>query len=157
MNDFSRPHAGLVAAGQDQFGEYRGLGISSIAFKVSPRDSNGVFVIENTFHKKGGPPRHMHYNQDEWFYAAEGTFVIEIGQERLNLNPGDSILAPRTIPHAWAYTGDAVGRMLIAFMPAGQMETFFREVTKTNAMPAQDPELWRAHGMELVGPPLRVE
>jgi len=30
------------------------------------------------------------------------------------------------------------------------------EVTKANAMPPQDPELWRAHGMELVGPPLQV-
>jgi hypothetical protein len=24
-------------------------------------------------------------------------------------------------------------------------------------MPPQDPALWRAHGMELLGPPLRVE
>jgi hypothetical protein len=45
---------------------------------------------------------------------------------------------------------------LIAFMPAGKMESFFREVTQANAMPPQDPELWRAHGMELVGPPLKV-
>jgi hypothetical protein len=42
-------------------------------------------------------------------------------------------------------------------MPAGKMEAFFREVTKTNAMPAQDPALWRAHGMEVVGPPLSFE
>jgi hypothetical protein len=46
--------------------------------------------------------------------------------------------------------------MLITFMPAGKMEAFFREVTKANAMPPQDPQLWRAHGMELVGPPLVV-
>jgi hypothetical protein len=42
------------------------------------------------------------------------------------------------------------------FQPAGRMEAFFREVTRDNAMPPQDPELWRAHGMELVGPPLPV-
>ena len=41
--------------------------------------------------------------------------------------------------------------MLIAFMPAGKMEAFFREVTRANAMPPQDPELWRSHGMELLG------
>jgi hypothetical protein len=46
---------------------------------------------------------------------------------------------------------------LIVFTPAGKMEAFFREVTKANAMPPQDPALWRAHGMELVGPPLPVE
>jgi len=46
--------------------------------------------------------------------------------------------------------------MLIAFMPAGQMETFFREVTKANAMPPQNPAVWEAHGMALLGPPLTV-
>ena len=39
-------------------------------------------------------------------------------------------------------------------MPAGKMGAFLREVTQANAMPPQDPELWRAHGMELLGPPL---
>jgi hypothetical protein len=53
--------------------------------------------------------------------------------------------------------GNAIGRILITFMPAGKMEAFFREVAKANAMPPQDPELWRAHGMELLGPPLSVE
>jgi hypothetical protein len=47
--------------------------------------------------------------------------------------------------------------MLIAFMPAGKMEAFFGEVTKANAMPPQDPELWRAHGIEWLGPRLSVE
>ena len=37
------------------------------------------------------------------------------------------------------------------------MEAFFREVTKAGAMPPQDSGLRRAHGMELVGPPLAVE
>ena len=73
------------------------------------------------------------------------------------MKPGDSLLAPRQVPHVWAYVGDTIGRMLIAFMPAGKMEAFFREVTKVNAMPPQNPELWQAHGMALMGPPLPVE
>jgi quercetin 2,3-dioxygenase len=87
----------------------------------------------------------------------EGEFLIEVGQERRRLQSGESLLAPRKVPHVWAYVGDGQGRILIAFMPAGKMEAFFREVTKANAMPPQDPHLWRAHGMELVGPPLTVE
>ena len=146
-----------VAAGEDWFGEHRGLGISTIDFKVSPQDESGLLVLENTFHAKGGPARHLHYDQDEWFYALEGEFIIEVGSERFRLNPGDSLLAPRRVPHVWAFVGDIRGRMLIAFMPAGRMEAFFREVTKANAMPPQDPGLWRAHGMELLGPPLLVE
>lgn len=144
-----------VAANEDRFGEYRGLGISSIACKVSMQDSADLFVLENTFRNKGGPPRHLHYEQDEWFYCIEGEFIFEVGQEKIRLKPGDSLLAPRTVPHVWAYVGDAsLGRILVVFTPAGKMEAFFREVTKANAMPPQNPELWRAHGMELLGPPL---
>lgn len=146
----------LVSAGEDQFGEQRGLGISTIAFKLTPPDEKGIFIIENSFREKGGPPRHLHVEQDEWFYAVEGEFLLEVGQERFVLKPGDSLLAPRQVPHVWAYTGGGVGRMLIAFMPAGKMESFFREVTKSNAMPVQDPALWLAHGMEVLGPPLVV-
>ncbi|MBK7893690.1 MAG: cupin domain-containing protein [Anaerolineaceae bacterium] len=157
MNDNPQIEAARqVAAGADQFGEARSLGISTIAFKVVPQDEMGLFIIENTFHAKGGPARHLHYAQDEWFYAVAGEFVVEVGSERFHLNPGDSLLAPRNVPHVWAYVGNSVGRMLITFLPAGKMEAFFREVTKANAMPPQDPALWQAHGMALLGPPLPV-
>lgn len=147
-----------VAAGEDRFGEYRGLGISFIAFKVCPQDSSSLLILENTFHAKGGPSRHLHYNQDEWFYIVEGEFIFEVGQEKFRLKPGDSTLVPRKVPQVWAYAGGSTrGRILIAFIPAGKIEAFFREVTKANAMPLEDPELWRAHGMELLGPPLSVE
>ncbi|HTG37160.1 MAG TPA: cupin domain-containing protein [Thermoanaerobaculia bacterium] len=145
-----------VPAGADRFGEHRGLGVSTIEFKVAGPESAGLLVLENTFHAKGGPARHLHLAQDEWFYAVEGEFVVEIGDERLRLAPGDSVLAPRQVPHVWAHVGDGRGRILIAFTPAGQMEAFFRAVTARNAMPPQDPALWRAHGMELLGPPLAL-
>ena len=144
-----------VAAGQDRFGEHRGLGISTMAFKVATADTQGgLFILEQTNREKGGPARHLHYEQDEWFYALEGEFFVEVGDARTRLRPGDSLFAPRRVPHAWAYVGDTGGRLLVAFMPAGKMEAFFREITKANAMPPQDPALWRAHGMELVGPPI---
>lgn len=146
-----------VASGADLEGESRGLGISTIAFKVSSPNPSDPFILENTFLAKGGPARHLHYDQDEWFYVLEGEFQFEVGAERFLLHPGDSLMAPRRIPHVWAFVGEARGRILVAFFPAGKMETFFREVTRANAMPPQDPAIWRAHGMELLGPPLPVE
>jgi mannose-6-phosphate isomerase-like protein (cupin superfamily) len=160
MSDFisaDMPTALHVAAGADREGCQRGLGISTIAFKVSMQNPSSLFILENTFLAKGGPARHLHYDQDEWFYILEGEFQFEVGVQHFHLRPGDSLLAPRLVPHVWAFVGEARGRILVAFTPAGKMEAFFREVTKANAMPPQDPELWRAHGMELLGPPLRVE
>ncbi len=146
----------FVPAGQDRFSEHRGLGVSAIEFKVSGQDSNGIFVIENVFHQKGGPARHLHTDQDEWFHVIEGSFLFEVGTERQLLQPGDSLLGPRQVPHVWAHVGEKRGRILIVFNPAGKMEAFFRQVTQTNAMPVRDPQLWRAHGMELLGGPLDV-
>lgn len=145
-----------LAAGKDRFDEYHPLGISVIDFKLAGSESSDIFIIENTFHAKGGPARHLHYEQEEWFYAVEGQFHFEVGEEKFQLAPGDSILAPRKVPHVWAFTGETRGKILIAFLPAGKMEAFFQEVAKTDAMPALDPALWRAFGMELLGPPLAV-
>lgn len=152
----AHPPAAVLKAGHDRFGEHRGLGVSVIEFKFTPRDGSDLLIIENRFHAKGGPARHLHHQQDEWFYALAGEFVIEVGVDRYTLQPGDSILAPRGIPHVWAHVGDGIGRMMITFSPAGMMELFFREVTRANAMPPRDPALWQAHGMELLGPPLPV-
>ena len=152
-----KPSVLLLAAGADREGESRGLGISTIAFKVTTSDQMGPFILENAFLAKGGPARHLHYDQEEWFYVLEGKFQFEVGAERFRLQPGDSLLAPRQVPHVWAFVGEARGRILVAFFPAGKMRAFFHEVTKANAMPPQDPALWRAHGMELLGPPLPIE
>lgn len=162
MNDQALSPANIppimcVVAGADRNNEERGLGVSFITFKVTSQDSRDILVVENTFHHKGGPARHLHHDQDEWFYCVEGEFIIEVGQERFSLNSGDSLFAPRKVPHVWAFVGDTKGTMLITFTPAGQMEAFFSEVTKANAMPPQDPQLWRAHGMELLGPPLSID
>ena len=146
-----------VTAGEDRFGEHKRLGISTIDFKVTAADSRGaMLVIENTNRAAGGPPRHRHDDQDELFYVIEGDYLIEVGARRFVLKPGDSLLAPRRVPHVWAYTGKTQGRILITFTPPGQMEAFFLEVSKRNAMPPQDPAFWRRYGMEVLGPPLQV-
>jgi hypothetical protein len=69
-----------VLANEDQFGEHRGLGVSAITFKVTPKDNSGIFIIENSFHEKGGPAKHslrarrmdvggltIHHDQDPVF------------------------------------------------------------------------------------------
>jgi mannose-6-phosphate isomerase-like protein (cupin superfamily) len=141
----------FVAAGADRGGENRGLGISTIAFKVSEPTPGDPFILENTFLAKGGPTRHLHYDQEEWFSILEGAFQFEVGEQRFLLQPSDSLLAPCRVPHVWAFVGERQGRILAAFFPAGKMEAFFREVTRVNAMPPPNPALWHAHGMELLG------
>src|SRR5512143_3284041 len=98
-----------VRRDDDRLGEHLGNSISDIFFKVSTEDSHGsLVVVEMTHHAKGGPVRHLHYEQDEWFYIVEGEYVFEIGQGRIRLKPGDSAFGPRKVPHVWAFVGDGL-------------------------------------------------
>jgi hypothetical protein len=46
-------------------------------FKVLTRETDGrVFIMENRDMVRGGPPRHVHYEQEEWFFFLEGGEVI---------------------------------------------------------------------------------
>lgn len=146
-----------VAAGDDREAEHHLRGTSIFDFKVSAQDSSGIFIVENTVYTKGGSARHIHHDQDEWLYALDGEFIVELAQDRTRLKSGDSIFLPRNVPHVWAYAGNTPGRILLVYIPAGKVEGFFREVTSAQARSPQDPDLWRAYNMELVGPPLSIE
>ena len=147
----------FVSRGEDRFAAERGLGITALRYKVVSADTSGqLFVIEQTMLAKGGPPQHVHFEQDEWFFVLEGDFVAEVGAQRYELHSGDSLLAPRLEPHVWAYVGEQVGKIIIAFSPAGRMEAFFDATPRTEAMPTEDPQLWLDHGMKVLGPPLPV-
>lgn len=151
-----RSEAKAVPAGADRLNEPHTLGFSKIAFKVSGAETEGsLFTMEHSNLGKGGPYRHVHPAQDEWLYALEGEFRVEIGDQKLTLKPGDSVLMPRKVPHVWAQIGDTPGKLLIAFTPAGRMEEFFREFGKTGKLPAE-PEIVKAYGLERVGPPLSI-
>jgi len=142
----------VVGAGEDRFGHPHSLGFSSILFKVPTTETTGgLFVIEHIHLLPGGPPLHLHLNQEEWFYLIEGEAVFQVGEQRLQLHAGESVLAPRRVPHTFSSVGATPGRMLIAFCPAGKMEQYFRDAEKA-APSAFDAEFMRRYEMELVGP-----
>jgi quercetin dioxygenase-like cupin family protein len=129
--------------------------------KVSSRDTGGDLCIYDTFREsKGGPALHRHHFQDEWFYVIRGEFIVQVGDDTLSLQPGDSAFAPRKIPHAFAKISDGEGQMLVLFQPAGSMEDFFKQMSKIGKEIPKNQEidlkqLWADHGMEILGPPLK--
>lgn len=153
-----------VARDRDRFGEERkGGGGAPMQIKVSSADSAGAFFLFELMHSRrgGGPPRHFHYDQDEWFYCNQGEYLVEVGGVRYTLRPGDSVLAPRRVPHAFTFLGgDQPGRLLVGFTPAGRMEDFFRELERRGAFfgsgTDEDRARLREFGMENVGPPIQL-
>ncbi len=146
----------ILPASQDRFGTVRDIGISTITFKVAHVDSTELFIAENLMRSKGGPPRHVHHTQDEWFFVRQGEFIIEVGQERRVLRPGDSVWGPRGVPHVWAYTSEGPGSILFVFNPAAKIEPFFEALANLHSPAPSEPKFWRPYEMDWIGAPLTV-
>ncbi len=151
-----------VEAGKDRYEEELLIMGGKFDCKISSKDSDGALLMYDTFREeKGGPAYHLHHEQDEWFYVLKGEFIIKVGDDEFKLSAGDSAFAPKKIPHAFAMTGEGEGRMLVLFQPAGSMEDFFKQMSKLGPNIPKNQEhdlkkLWADHGMEIVGPPLKV-
>jgi len=154
--DFPIKDARVVLAGEDIESQNRSLGFSRISFKISTQETGGnFFLFEHSNLLPGGPPLHLHYNQEEWFYIIEGQVLVQIGKERIQLKPGDSVLAPRKIPHAFTAVGATPAKMHIGYSPAGKIEQFFRVLA--NGKPVVwDAAFFRKYDCELLGPPLKA-
>ena len=147
--------------GQGRFGQTLTLPDGGALFiKVATQDSGGAFFLtEQPSGQKGGPPKHFHLEEDEWFYCLAGEYIVEIGNQRYELKAGDSVLGPRRVPHAFAFVGNTPGRLMVAFTPAGRVEQFFRDLDARGqyfgAGTAEDKEMARQrYGIVNVGPPL---
>ena len=91
--------------------------------KVATRDTDGdIYVFESIRVKEGGPSHHVHFEQDEWWYVLAGQFLIKVSDEMHEARAGDSVFAPRNVPHSFAKVGEGEARLLMFFQPAGQME-----------------------------------
>jgi mannose-6-phosphate isomerase-like protein (cupin superfamily) len=151
-----------VPAGEDRFRRNHEIQYTRtmIDIKVSTFDTDGgLSVAEITSSHKGGPARHLHHEQDEWFYIVEGEYVIEVGEERYEeLGPGDSVLAPRKVAHVWAHVGEGTGRLLATLQPAGEIEAFFDELATLGSNPEREVlrRAFSSHAMELIRPPLSI-
>lgn len=129
--------------------------------KVSTSDTNGdLYIYESTRVKKGGPPLHLHYDQDEWWYVLEGEFLIKVGDQLYHAKPGDSVFGPRTVPHAFAKINEGNARLLMTFQPAGKMEAFFiasGEGKLAKMTPEEQDQFKKEHGFERVGKAINFE
>jgi mannose-6-phosphate isomerase-like protein (cupin superfamily) len=77
------------------------------------------------------PPRALaaptHHHEDEYSFVLEGRVGVQIGDEEAVAGPGELVVKPRGIPHAFWNAGDEPARLLELISPAG-FERYFEEM-----------------------------
>jgi mannose-6-phosphate isomerase-like protein (cupin superfamily) len=125
--------------------------------KLTSEDTGGTLsIFELNVLPRTGTVRHVHHREDEWFYVLSGEFIFEAGEEKYSLSVGGSIWLPRDIPHVFANTTEAVGKLIALCQPGG-FEKFLDELGNTPAGQMNESrmkEVMAKYGMEYLGPPL---
>ena len=94
---------------------------------VTGEESDGAyFSMLAIVPPQGGPPPHIHMNEDETFYVLDGSPTFRLGDERIVAGPGDFVNIPRGALHCFRNFSDEPMRMILTFTPAG-IEKFFEE------------------------------
>jgi len=127
--------------------------------------SDGVSVLESRAPRGDSPPLHVH-DEDEIFHVIEGVMRLRAGGDEIVLRAGETFNAPRGIAHSYIVVSEEARWLVIT--AKGRFESFVRSFSRP-APSAELPEAagppsaaeaealavaCRAHGIELVGPPL---
>jgi quercetin dioxygenase-like cupin family protein len=101
---------------------------------LSGEDTGGAYCLLDMRVAPGkGVPRHTHTREDEALFVLSGELEASVGDEIFTLRAGETLIAPRNIPHQLRNSGSVPNHYLIMFSPAG-----FEEFLKATSVPAPD-------------------
>ena len=109
---------------------------------ASSAETGGDYIVlEAVVPVDGGPPLHIHHNQAETIYILEGEMEVRLGDQIHMAKAGDFIHISKGTPRNFVNRSRAPAKMIFAFVPAGDIEEFFRESFKetTDRNPPLEP------------------
>jgi len=125
-----------------------------------PATAGRFAVLEHAGERGYMSPLHLHEADEETFLVLDGELRVEVGSDAHPVGAGGVALLPRGLPHGFVVVSGSA-RFLTLHTPAG-FDRFVAEVGTPLTVPAEGPdpaELTRIaakHGIQIVGPPLRV-
>lgn len=132
-----------------------------LIFKVTGEDTGGAFdyfIVQVAPH--GGPPLHVHHNQEETIHVIKGRYKIRIGDEFFQCSEGGFAYLPSRVPHAFLNLTDEPGEIIVVYTPGGGHK-FYEELGPISRGAHPDRELIAAlfekYDMALLGPPLSAD
>ena len=98
-------------------------------FVLSGERTDGRFaLVEHTIPPRTlAAPTHVHEHEDEYSFVLAGSLGAQIGDEVVEAGPGELVLKPRGIPHAFWNASEEETRVLEIISPAG-FEQYFADL-----------------------------
>lgn len=132
-----------------------------LVFKLTGDDTNGAFdYFTCEVAPKGGPPLHVHHNQEETIHVLKGRFRVRIGEASFELDEGGFAHLPSKMPYAFLNLTDEPAELIVVFTPGGGHH-FFEELAPATRNGTPDhtevAAIFDRHDMSLLGPPLSAE
>lgn len=148
----------FITANETRFdGQQRSMQNDLLRCVISSEDSETGLLLGTTMpgalKGKGGPPLHIHKDQDEIFFVVSGQFLIQIEDQVHTANTGDAAFIPGGTKHTFANPiENNPGSLVSIHLPGSkEMEGYFKTIAS-----GKFPE---SSGVDLseVGPPIKLD
>ncbi len=104
-----------------------------------------------------GPPLHVHTTQEDTFYVLDGVLTVQLGDDIVELGPGDFGTAPPGVPHSFTNArADRACRAVNLMTPGIGFDRYIGQIDKVAATGDHDAleRLHAQYGLTVVGPSL---
>jgi len=99
-----------------------------LIWKITAESSGGSLISFIQIAPPGtGVPLHSHHTEDEFILVESGALRFRLADESFDVAPGDVVLMPKGVPHAFMAVGDEPARVLftLTLSPDSDYETMF--------------------------------
>jgi mannose-6-phosphate isomerase-like protein (cupin superfamily) len=131
----------------------------------SQASADGICVMEHRLPFDDAAPLHVHHDEDEVFHILEGRMRFVLGGRTFDAGAGETVLAPKGVPHTFRIVSPAGARVLVITRGDG-FENLVRGAGRWADQPRlPEPELptpevlaWLSavaaeNGIAILGPP----
>lgn len=128
-------------------------------------NAEGISILDHRMAFGDAPPMHVHKGEDEIFQVLEGEMKFNVGGKVIYAKAGDTLCAPRDVPHGYRVTSPEGARAVT--ITRGGFEAMVRKASRpaqgaglppaaapTPEMQAMLGALCAAEQIDLLGPPI---
>jgi mannose-6-phosphate isomerase-like protein (cupin superfamily) len=115
-----------IAPADGERADFPGLGNRFLL--RSDRTDGRFAILEHTIAPRAlAAPIHTHRNEDEYSFVLSGRMGAIVGEEVVDAGPGELVIKPRGVPHAFWNATDEETRVLELISPGG-FEQYFADL-----------------------------